>query len=613
MPLPEKVLRWYYETQLLLKEQFDIDTARKEDMGRVHTLQTKVLTLKDDPQKVENVKAAYLEETDRQKRKALRSQLVPSEMRPVPLGEELNPRMVPSAQRFRDENPYQVTEQFAFMKRGDDGQNYVNAIPEYEDDYHTWMLKNQNTFHVKETNGKLVMESSLNEAELLRIYQEAKDGRVFVNGVTGDIRKQDGSGMFLSVDQNGSPILVDLALNKVQDLGKEKVKTFYEKHPELMEVSAESIEVDTLARCEMTDIAQCEDPHLINDRMYYGLQDLQNQSGVNSTDEERDRLMYDKQFWWEMHNGKTPIDFAQFREINSKIPDLLSERLGVHPNFTDGGYLQNCFVSENGQLRPLFPDHRALMTQGDMEIENAVKLRMAQAMNNGGFLFCREDPSQPGEYDSVRVSYHENGNPMVSDTPREKPRKPRFFGWKKFWNGINHKWYKRELDDYRLNSQLFASAGQELPDAVQALNAEEMPKKHKEKQLSPEEQARAEKLAQMTPEQQFSYQIAEGVLTKLRRSAMPKIFLAALDQTPEDIQKTEKFRAYMHTPEATEWLKRMNAGEVVNYNVLGDNCLKFEVGNKAEDKENGPTVPQNVPTAKKDEKNLLGGPAKNGP
>ena len=170
MPLPEHVIRWYYETQKLLKEQFSIDTMNKGDMGRLRVMDVNVLNyrLKTDPpgtvsQEAQKMVKDYVHSGYDKNLKEIVDNNVVTVLQPLPLGERIADTALPITDVPMNDNYITVEQKYAFMECNEDGATYKNDRPADENDYHNWMLDNQNTFDVVEKDGKLTLYSTMDE------------------------------------------------------------------------------------------------------------------------------------------------------------------------------------------------------------------------------------------------------------------------------------------------------------------------------------------------------------------------------------------------------------------------------------------------------------------
>lgn len=551
MALNPEVLKWFYETQQQLKERFDLDTSRKEDMGRFQVVHL------------------YKKTPDGGKE-------------PLAFGEPVT-----------DLNTIGADTNCATIKRAENGRDYAEPVPENADDRLQWMLDNQRTFQVTENeDGSLTMNSDMSDEELNQLYNEAKDGGLMVRKPDGDIRANNGGGMFLAVDKDGMPVFCDSAFGRMTELSTEQLTGFYENHPELLDKSLQDFDVLMQARIDLTDLHKLEKPQYIYDRMEAAMQSMLG----NSMNTDLEETTYQHLAWRQLHEDVVPATLSQYKLSQSIVPSILG-RQGVTENIFSGEGLEKFFVVDDQGERPLFPDYEDMkkgLQAGNLRTMAEFNRRLGNAADSNTLAYCGRDPENPEQHKSFRLQKNEDGNFEAKQIPTEKPTLPWYKKVFSIFFRADVARYQENLASY--NNFKSMTDYERFFDTMNPTDDMQQKEEPEKKEPNPVKEARKAKLANMTPEQRFKYELAESIKDAyLSRSDNARVYLKMRTTTPEEIQQDPSFQEFMQTESAQNVMAKKLKGEPAFIGILGMDYMKW-AAQKAADQQAAAQPGQNVPT-----------------
>lgn len=557
MALNPEVLKWFYEAQQQLKERFDLDTSRKEDMGRIQVVH-------------------------------LFKNTADSEKEPLAFGEPAPDTSIWGQAAF------------ATIKRADNGSDYADPMPENMDDRLQWMVDNQRTFQVtKNEDGSLAMNSEMSDDELMQIYNEAKDGCLVVRQPDGDIRSHNGSGMFLAVDKDGMPAFCDSTIDRLNALSTEQLMGFYENHPELLDMPLTDPAALMQARIEMSELRKLEKPQHFFDRMGLAASALE---GSDMMGEDLVEADYQHNVWHQFHKNVVPATFTQYKLTQRVLPSLLDNQ-NVSDNCFAGEGLEKFFVVDEQGERPLFPDYvdikKGLQTR-DPHAMAEFDRRMADALDSNTLAYCGRDPENPAQYKSFRLQRNEDGNFEAKQISTKKPTLPWYKKMFSIFFRSDIARYQEELASY--NNFKSMTDYERFFETMNPANDAQQEKKP----LDPEKEALKAKLANMTPEQRFEYDLADNFKrTFLTRCNTAREYLKMRNTTPEEIQQDPNFQEFLQTEKAQDVLaRRLSGDKTASTGMLSVDYMKWaaqKAANQQAAAQTGQNVasvqnPQNAPT-----------------
>lgn len=365
-----EVLEWLRQAQKLLKEKFDLDTTKRADMGRIKLNQ---------PWRVGYSGAANL----------------------IDFGETVD-------------ETCQVNNMYACISRDETGCKYWEEPPDGGQERVDWLINHQGTFDVKEVDGKLTIETTMSDAALNALYDNAKDGRIYVNAPGTDIATRDPRCQFLCVSQNGMPMLYD----------------------------------DGMSEEEMKDL---ENPNIVRDHVEQFRQAMDNQATVAET---RD-LLYETNFWHNAHLGLPILSKENHTLVQHTITGILSDQVQVDPTFLDGDGLENFFVEQSdGSMSPLFPDRTSLQEKAQGEnlddmrrAQSEISQRLLRTLKEKPIYIYGPNNRNAEKTCAAEIRLRRNGQLRTHVVAETDPVKPSWY--KRLLNSINKNWYKGEMEQYR--------------------------------------------------------------------------------------------------------------------------------------------------------------------
>lgn len=501
MALSPEVLKWFYETQKQLKEQFELDTSKPEDMGRLKTVH-------------------------------LYKENEAGERVPLGLGEPIT-----------DPENMVADVRYATAARAENGRDYANPMPESVDKRLDWIQKSQRTFHVTEgEGGTLTMSSNMSDQELMQIYNEAKDGRLTVSKPGGDVRNNNGTGMFLCVDKDSMPTFCDSGFAYMKDLSIEQLEQFYQRHPEMLDRKIEDKEALTLARIELTDLNKMESPGMSYDHITASMQGMQSGS-----------LFDENVKWWDeyenlalrqMHANAVPATYQQAAMMQRTIPSMLMQQ-NIQHDLAMGDGLDKFMVTDGNLEMPLFPDHKemkARLKAGDLHAIADMQRRLGEAALGGNLTYFSRDPQNPGQYKGFHFAKNSEGKLTTEPLPTKKPTLP-------WYKSVFSIFFRADVAKYRKDTAAYESYERMKPICEMMTDPESQPevKEPAKKAPDPKKAARKEKLAKMTPEERFEYDVAEQVQRIYQKTTNPRIYLKMCKVTADDVQKDPGFKEFMQS------------------------------------------------------------------
>ena len=420
--LRPEVLAWLYKTQKLLKEKFDLDTSKQKDMGRIRLNQ---------PWR-ESIFGTHA----------------------LVYGEKI------------DED-CKVNNMYACMSRNDKGFEYWEEPPAGGSDQVEWLLNYQGTFHVVENeDGTLELDSlatRMTDEELNELYDNAKDGRIYVNVPGVDILSGDPRCQFLCVSKQGEPLLYDGGPGDFYKLSKEQQEHFLKNHPEIkIRKSGEpkrpgyygsnDKELLEMAIMEETALKDVENPEVVMNHAEQALQAVSRQNTI-----EEKNAQYEIAFWYNAHHGLPILTQEEDTLLRYTMKDILVNQVKVDSDFLMGDGLVNFFVeAADGSMIPLFPDHKELKEAADGELEATgaayktganVGQTLLEALKAGPVYVYGPNQQEPTQTRAAEIRLRKNGELRTYVVAESDPVKPAWY--KRLLNSINKNWYKDEMEQYR--------------------------------------------------------------------------------------------------------------------------------------------------------------------
>lgn len=434
--LDKKVLKWLQQTEKLLKEQFDLDTTRQEDMGRLKLNQPWEESIFGD--------------------------------RSMSFGRPIN-------------ESTKVANLYAAMPRKNNGFEYAEQMPEGGAEQMEWLVSNQGIFHIKEDeNGELSVDyhrTNMNESQLNELYENAKDGRIYVNVPGVDIMSGDARCQFLCVSGKDEPLLYDGGLKDFYDLPAEKQEHFLKNHPEIKvnkpgqakqpgETAKNDRELLETAMLEETVLKDMENPRAVMNHVEQGLQAVSRQITMEEEPEvsEDEKILaaqkkvlsaqYEQAFWYNAHHGLPNCTREDYLLLHLKLKETLSKQVGVEGDVLSGDGLENLYVEkEDGTMEPLFPEHAQLKELGEdgmdgiYRLESAVTERLLDTLAKKPVYVYGPNQDDPQKTKAAEIRLRKNGELQTYVVTEKEPVKPAWY--KRLLHSVNSNWYKDEMEQYQ--------------------------------------------------------------------------------------------------------------------------------------------------------------------
>ena len=423
-----EVLKWLYETQEVLKKKFDLDTTRREDMGRIKLNQP-------------------YQESDSGERNVL------------PYGTPID-----------GNGDCKVANMYACAHRRQDDCGYSGGRPLDAKEEKEWQLNVQQTFRVVvNDSGELELDisaTSMNEEDLEKLYENAKDGRIYVNSPGVDILSADKGCAFLCVSKDDKPVLYDGGLKNFNVLPKEKQEHFLKNHPDITirkpgdprgpgYYDSNDKELLEIAMKEETELADVENPDIVMNHVEQGLTAVQNETTIGEKN-----TRYDAEFWYDVHHGLPTLNRDEDTLLNRTLKDALVNEVDIDSDFLMGQGLENFFVEEvDGSMVPLFPDHQELKEAAEREAESMsgttyrtgadVGQTLLEAMKAGPVYVYGPGQGNPNEIRAAELRLRRDGKLQTTVVRQTDPEPTKPSWYKRLLNAVNSNWYKEEMDQYR--------------------------------------------------------------------------------------------------------------------------------------------------------------------
>lgn len=545
MALPKEVLEWYAQLQADLKENFGLDTTKKTDMGRLRCMRLYEVT--NDTEDVQLDPAEF-------------------ELRPLPYG-ELTDGLVT------------VKDMYATFPLDEAQMDYRDPLPEDPEKSAKAMIDRQKTFDVKRgPDGEWRIDTAMSESELLRIYRDAKEGRLYANAPGCSIISEDTPSRMISVAGDGrTPVYIQTYFSNMRSLPDEKFIAFYESHPELRGKRCGDPDVAELADLELNEYRRLEDPQLYRRQ---AMKNMEAMLGTANLDNEAiTRGTFDVLFWQDAHEGLVPMDEVETCRIIRDIPQLL-ESAGITDVAVRAGVgLERFFIEEpDGTMKPLFDDLFAL-EGSEVERQATINRRVTDCVRNGELFVCAE--GREGEPTFHRLRTDKSSDELIFEkVPGAEPRKPsgleRFFHW--IYSGwcTNVEEYDRYQKDRARLEEALPYAYTQMTEMKAAI---EEPKEKKEPRT----------------EKRFEKRLADGILELLHEGETLETHRRTLGITPEKIMQAPEFRSFLQTPEAQTAKKNYLEDKPVRYSEFMPKLLKSLLPKKPAEK----PAEQKAPAAQK--------------
>lgn len=419
--LKPEVLKWLYKTQKLLKEKFELDTAKPEDVG----------CIKLNQPWEESIFGSHS----------------------LPYGRMINEEC-------------KVSNMYACMSRKNNGYEYEREMPEGGQEQLDWLLRNQGTFNVVENeNGEPMLDrygTSMSDDELNELYENAKDGRIYVNVPGVDILSGDPRCQFLCVSKDSEPLLYDGGISDFYKLSEEKQKDFLKNHPEIKVRKnindayythrANDKELLEMVMMEETVLKDMENPQVVMNHAEQALQAVSRQNTI-----EEKNAQYEIAFWYNAHHGLPILTQEEDTLLRYTMKDILVNQVKVDSDFLMGDGLVNFFVeAADGSMIPLFPDHKELKEAADGELEATgaayktganVGQTLLEALKAGPVYVYGPNQQEPTQTRAAEIRLRKNGELRTYVVAESDPVKPAWY--KRLLNSINKNWYKDEMEQYR--------------------------------------------------------------------------------------------------------------------------------------------------------------------
>ena len=532
--LRPEVLQWFRQLQIVLREQFRLDTTKKEDIGR------------------------------------LRLCRITHQLRPN--GKKLVVPLHEVPKQITDEKgsviPYEVRPLYAFMECGMDDEPYEVPMPQDEQAQERWMLEQQAPFNVREKpDGRLFIETDLSDDQLNRIYDHAKDGRLYVTYPGGSVTMPDDNiPQFVSVSKDGAePCFLSLCRPRTTDLPPEEYRKFYDRHPEFLSRPVTDPAALTAAALETTDYAKTSDPDYLLDRV----ESLQETLRRAVTDEEAVKQdAFERYFWQTCHLGLAPMKRSDFWFYLTSFPALLSGQLEVDSDYADGDGLENYFIrGEGGALTPLFPDRndlRSRLATDPTRTQYEIRARLSSALDGSGLYVHAQ---KNGEPDASVTAFLKRGADGTVDTVRVDQPKPKAAAlWQKILHFIFRFPFRKECARENELERLFRTAETDCAE-LQTLR----------RQLSDQPEApKKAAVDNVMTEEQFRYKLATGILYARRKTTNAAMFLSLIGKTEADVVREPTFQEFLKTPAAQTVHDKALSGAEVSMGGLCTAFFKYE-------------------------------------
>ena len=532
--LKPEVLQWFRQLQVALREQFQLDTTKKEDIGR------------------------------------LRLCRITHQLRPN--GKKLVVPLHEIPKQITDEKgsviPFEVTPLYAFVECGAGDEPYEVPMPQDEQALERWMLEQQAPFNVREKpDGRLFIETDLSDDQLNKIYDNAKDGRLYVTHPGGSVTMPDDNiPQFVSVSSSGTePCFLSLCKSRTTDLPPEEYKKFYKRHPEFLTKPVTDTAALTTAALETTDYAKTSEPDYLLDRV----ESIHETLRRAVTDEDAVKQdAFERYYWQTLHMGLAPMKRSDFWFYLTSFSNLLTGELELDSGYADGDGLENYFIrGENGALTPLFPDRDALRSRLETDptrTQYEIRARLSSALDGSGLYVHGPKNSDPESTVTALLKRRADG---TVDTVRLDQPKPKAAAlWQKILHFIFRFPFRKECAREEELEQLFRTAG---ADCTQM---EALRNQLAGRPVSPKKAA----LDNVMTEEQFRYKLATGILYARRKTTNAAVYLSLIGKSEADVVREPIFQEFLHTPAAQAVREKVLSGTEVSMGGLCTSFLKFE-------------------------------------
>ena len=525
MPLSQEVLEWYYHLQEHLKNDFRLDTASKKDMGRLRVLRSFV----------------RLDE----------------EQEAVP--ENLRPRR---PEESSSEVAVHVEDQYATVTLNESGTNYDPPLSgDGDDDAAKELVSRQNTFSVTVQNGVYTMHSKMSSEQLERIYQDAKDGCLYVNRPDKSVLASETPSRFIAVAEDGkTPVFVNPFFLDTKKLSDGEFRAFYRQHPELKAESSTNSEAVRLADLEYGEYRKLPDPAGFRAKLMDVLQNFQ--WTLKYTDDDGSNEYYKLFFWQENAEKLPPLSGIDFYAVRKSIPGMLGrERVDV--NVLEEGGLDVFFTEDrNGAMKPMFADLDSIggsPAARRLEIER----RIIKAVDESELYVVADARGTNDNAVFRRLRRDEEGNIVCEQLHRKDEPAPEKPNWiQSLLHAIYSGWYTELCEEY-----------ERYEKDEKRLN-ESLPRAYRDKQVIFAPKKRAEDgSTEVRTEEGFERKLADGLLKRCRTECGVEEYMQLMGKTPEMLMKEKEFRDFMENPETKQTVQKYLNGERVHFSETASRFL----------------------------------------
>lgn len=546
MPLDQNVLEWFYRLQEQLKNEFHLDTANKKDMGRLRVLRSFVRLDEEEKAVPENLRPRRPEESSA-------------------------------------EVAVHVEDQYATVTLNENGTDYDPPLSaDGDEDAAKELVSRQNTFSVTVQNGVYTMHSKMSSEQLERIYQDAKNGGLYVNQPDKSVLASETPSRFIGVAKDGkTPVFVDPYFIDTKNLSDEDFRDFYQNHPELKGKESTQNEAVKLADLEYGEYRKLSDPAGFRANVMDSLQNFQwtlkyaDNDGVNE---------YFKVFFWQENAERLPpMPGVDTYGLLKTIPAMLSgEKVDV--NIPGESGLDVFFTEDrNGEMKLMFADlDRIGGSPAARRLE--IERRIVKAVDESELYVVADARGTNDNAVFRRIRRNEEGNIVCEGLHRRDEPAPEKPTWlQSLLHAIYSGWYteicgeyeRYEKDEKRLN--------------------ETLPKAYRDKQVIFAPKKRAEnRNTEVRTEESFALKLADGLLKRWRREGSVEDYLQLMGKTPQEFVKEEPFREFLQKPETVKAVQKYLKGENVRFSEVASQFL----GEKNQKKTERRTVSERAPVGK---------------
>lgn len=554
--LSQGILRWFYETQKYLKENFDLDTTKPEDIGRLR------------------IACFNINENGKE--------------RPIKNGELLTNKVA-----------YSSTTRYAFVPKDISTGEYEEDLNDNKIDT---LLGAQKCFNVvKKPDGTYEMQSDLSEEQLKYIYDCAEDGRLFTSAPNGRFGANKVRSGIITISKTGGPLEIYDECNDLRRLSKAQQVELVTKHPEFLKVGPEDLTATMTATKEVTALKDLpyneffDGPNydLYLNRILYVSSAENNVEAVETDKKQFGYNLYQGYFWKNIHeaeNRENILDKEEFNLLGSGLMNIVGDPTNLY-ELEEVLATERLFFYDKESVQLMRVDDIISKNIMPREKYNKELAKFLVKLKNEDNLYCyftdKNDVENLWKLDLKGDNiYHAEGKSPVM----EEPKAPSL--WATICHKINKNWYKDTFDAYYAEcakAQYMSAKVQMHPSTndftkIKSNSLDAAAKKDN----APKPEVKPQK--REVSREKACERIASDILEKLNKKNF-EFVLKFGDVKPEEFMKFQVFEKFIETPEMQPVIESYMNCKAVKFEdkffeFINDNKMGKKVEGENRSKEN---------------------------